>query len=86
MDEPSCRCRRARRTRERSLGPGAADHEHRLGGEPPHRRDRRHRRPRNRPDQLPWREAADAFEGRIPGRPAGPHLRGVQHVKRFEFS
>lgn len=35
---------------------------------------------RRHPHQLPWREAAHAPARRLPGRPVGPHLRGLQHV------
>lgn len=33
------------------------------------------------PHQFPRREATDAPPGQFPGGSAGPHLRGLQHVK-----
>lgn len=35
------------------------------------------------PHQLPRRETTDAPPGQFPGRSAGPHLRGLQHVTRM---
>lgn len=35
---------------------------------------------RSHPHQFPRREAAHAPPGQFPGRSAGPHLRGLQHV------
>jgi hypothetical protein len=77
LDESARRRRGARRAGKRGPGPGASRHQHGVGGMPVDRRHRRHRRPRHRPDQLPRREAADAFERRLPRRP------GVNVMKPF---
>ena len=61
-------------------GPGPAGHQRGAGGALPDRGRGGGGRHRRHPHQLPRREAAHAPARRLPGRPAGPHLRGLQHV------
>jgi len=80
LDQLSSRRRRVGRTRKRGSGSGAAGDQHGAGGMSPDCRHRCHRRPGHRSHQFQGRETEDAPQGRVPRRPAGPHLRGVQHV------
>lgn len=61
-------------------GPGSHGDQGGAGGALPDRGRRRGDGHRRHPHQLPRREAAHAPARRLPGRPAGPHLRGLQHV------
>ena len=61
-------------------GLGPAGHQRGAGGALPDRGRGGGGRHRRHPHQLPRREAAHAPARRLPGRPAGPHLRGLQHV------
>ena len=71
----------ARRERERGVGSCPPSHQHCPGGPAPHCRRRGRRGPWRRPHQLPGGEAAYAPPRRLPRRSAGPHLRGLQHVR-----
>lgn len=62
-------------------GPGPFNNQRGAGGAPPHRRRGGHRGPRGDSHQLQGGEAAHAPQGLVPGRPAGSHLRGLQHVR-----
>lgn len=62
-------------------GPGGTGHQRCPGGALPHRRGGGGGRPRRHPHQLPRGEATHAPQRRIPGRPAGPHICGLQHVR-----
>ncbi len=61
-------------------GPGPPGHQRGAGGALPNRGRGGGGRHRRHPHQLPRREAAHAPARRLPGRPVGPHLRGLQHV------
>lgn len=63
-----------------SPGPGGPGHQRGAGGALPHRRGGGGGRPRRHPHQLQRGEATHAPQRRIPGRPAGPHICGLQHV------
>jgi len=63
-------------------GPGGPGHQRGAGGALPHRGRGGGGGPRRHPHQLPGREAAHAPARRLPGRPAGPHLRGLQCERR----
>lgn len=80
MDQPAGGRGGAERLGAGGLGPGAPRHQRGPGGAPPHRRGGGHRGPRGDSHQLQGREAEDAPARLLPGRPTGPHLRGLQHV------
>lgn len=80
MDQPAGGGGRAERLRAGGLGPGAPCHQRGPRGAPPHRWGGGHRGPWGDPHQLQRREAEDAPARLLPGRPTGPHLRGLQHV------
>ena len=80
VDQPAGGGSGAGRPRERGPGPGAPGHQRGAGGPLPHRGRGGGGGPRRHPHQLPRGEAADAPAGRLPHRPAGPDLRGLQHV------
>lgn len=62
-------------------GPGCPGHQRSPGGALPHRGSGGGGRPRRHPHQLQRGEAAHAPQRRVPGRPAGPHICGLQHVR-----
>lgn len=68
----------------RRAGPGPFNNQRGVGGAPPYRGRGGHRGPRRDSHQLQGREAAHAPSRLLPGRPAGSHLRGLQHVREVK--
>lgn len=80
MDQPAGGGGGAGRLGAGGPGSGPSGHQRGAGGALSDRGRGGRGRHRRYPHQLPRREAAHAPAGRLPGRPAGPHLCGVQHV------
>lgn len=80
VDQPAGGRGGAGRIRAGGPGPGPPGDQRGAGGALPDRRRGGRGRHQRHSHQLPRREAAHALTRRLPGRPAGPHLCGLQHV------
>ena len=80
LDQPAGGGGGAGRAGAGRAGPGGPGDKRGAGGAPPGGGRGGHRGPGCHPHQLPWGEAAHAPARWLPSRPAGPHLRGLQHV------